>query len=314
MKKRVHALAEQIAAEISQWDGVEAILLGEAADIEIYDPYFTVDLDVYIQGQIPSASERRALLAEVEKYDASSATNVDRFVVSELPVTVHFMQTEGVDAVMRRIIDSSWVFHETGTNAFYRIEKGEVLYSRGGWLASIRAARAEIPDTFWEHECLRSYMAAERALSDLGAAAFRSDDLLFIVASARFLRGVASYLFASNRQFEPSGRLLAGHIKSLPRLPEGFPVLLDSFLRPSDGLSAAGRREVAEQLIQRLVPLGDLSLSEQRAPEPAKGKTGRAAASAATTHGGSGRGKRKGAAAGSRARGGSGRPRNTRRK
>jgi hypothetical protein len=259
VKKRVHALAEQLAAEISQWDGVEAILLGEAADIEIYDPYFTVDLDVYIQGEIPPAAERRDLLADVEGYESSSVTNTDRFVVNDLPVTAHFMQTEGVDANMRRIIDSSWVFHEAGTNAFYRIEKGEVLYSRGGWLASIRAARAEIPDTFWEHVCLLSYTAAERALSDLGAAAFRSDDLLFIVAAARFLRSVASYLFASNRQFEPSGRMLSGHIKSLPRLPDGFLGRLESFLRPADGLSALARREIAELIIGSLLPLGDFS-------------------------------------------------------
>ncbi len=259
MKKRVHSTAEQLAAQISQWDGVEAILLGEAADIEIYDPYFTVDLDVYIQGPLPRAAERRERLADMEAYEASPTSHVDRFVSNDLPVTVHFMETEGVDAIMRRIIDSSWVFHETGTNMFYRIERGEVLYSRGGWLASIRAARAEIPDTFWEHVSLKAYTAAERALSDLGAAAFRADDLFFLVSTARFLRGVASFLFAANRQFEPSGRMLSERIKALPLLPDGFMGKLDSFLRPEDGLTADARREIAELMVRSLVPLGTLS-------------------------------------------------------
>ncbi len=312
MKKRVYNLAKQLAAEISQWDGVEAILLGEAADIEIYDPYFTVDIDVYMMGEVPTAAERRVRLAEMEEYEGSSVTNVDRFVAEGLPVTVHFMQTQGVDAVMRRIIDSSWVFHETGTNPFYRIEKGEVLYSRGGWLASIRAARAEIPVTFWEHVCLRSYTAAERALSDLGAAAFRADDMFFLVAAARFLRSVASYLFASNRQFEPSGRMLSGHIKSLPKLPDGFLGRLESFLRPADGLSTDARREIAELIIRSLVPLEEFSSSAPDAAGSARAQAdGPEAARAPAAHGDGKRARRGEADGGSRPSRGSGTSRET---
>jgi hypothetical protein len=253
VKKRVKNIAGDLAAQISQWDDVEAILLGEAAEMDTYDPFFTIDIDVYIQGVIPSAEERRNRFDEVEAYETTTSPAVDRFVVQDLPVTLHFMQTEAVDAIMRRIIDSSWVFHESGTNPFYRIEWGEVLYSRGGWLASIRAARAEIPTSFWDHVCLRSYAAAERALADMGAAAFRADPLYFQIAAARMLRGVAAFLFGSNRQFEPSGRMLSERIKALPALPERFLDRLDSFLDPRNGLSAEGRREVAEVIVQSLI-------------------------------------------------------------
>jgi hypothetical protein len=253
VKKQVHKTAQDLAARISQWEGVEAILLGEAADIEIYDPYFTVDLDVYVQGDLPNAEERRERLEEVEEYESSTISTVDRFVVNELPVTVHYLQTDGVDAIMRRIIDSSWVFHETGTNMFFRIERGEVLYSRGGWLASIRAARAEIPASFWEHVCVRAYTAAERALADLGAASFRKDDLFFLIATARLLRGVASFLFAANRQFEPSGRMLTERIKALPTLPEDFLPRLDTLVGTGDCATQEARRETAEAMVRSLI-------------------------------------------------------------
>jgi hypothetical protein len=266
VKKRVRKIAQDLAARIAQWDEVEAILLGEAADIEIYDPYFIVDLDVYVRGRLPDAEERRERLADVEGYESSTITTVDRFVVGELPVSVHYMDTDGVDTVMRRIVDSSWVFHETGTNMFYRIERGEVLHSRGGWLASIRAARAEIPGSFWEHVCMRAYAAAERALADLGASVFRSDDLFFLMATARLLRGVSSFLFAANRQFEPSGRMLTERIRGLPLLPPEFLSRLDNLVGAGDCATKQARRDVAEAVVQSLIPLG--SRSDGGSPSP----------------------------------------------
>ncbi len=264
----MHRIAENIAAKISSWNGVEAVLLGEAADIEVYDPYFTVDLDVYVQGEIPQAAERKERFADMDAFESSTVAGVDRFLVEEVPISVHFMETASVDALVRRIINSSWVFHETGTNMFYRIEKGEVIYSRGGWLAAVRASRAEIPKAFWIHVCLRSYTIAERALAELGAAAFRSDDLFFLVSAARLLRGVASFLFAVNRQFEPSGRMLSERIQALPSLPDGFIGRLDNFLRPEDRLSPEARREIAAQMVKDLLLLGrDVLGVEDLSPE-----------------------------------------------
>jgi hypothetical protein len=264
VKNKVHRIAERLSSCISQWDGVEAVLLGEAADIEIYDPYFTIDLDVYMQGPIPQTAERKERFADVDGFESSPVAAADQFLMEKLPVSVHFMETSTIEALVHRIINSSWVFHETGTNMFYRIEKGEVLYSRGGWLAAVRASRAEIPGEFWAHVCLRSHSMAERALADLGAAAFRSDDLFFQISAARLLRGVASFLFALNKQFEPSGRMLSERIKALPVVPDGFIGRLDNFLRPEDGLSQDARREIAGHMVRGLVLLGREAFGRER--------------------------------------------------
>jgi len=264
VKNKVHRIAEKFASHISEWEGVEAVLLGEAADIETFDPYFTIDLDVYTHGPIPGAEERRDLFSDIDGFESSPIAPVDIFRVEDLPVSVHFMEASMVDALVHRIINSSWVFHETGTNMFYRIEKGEVLYSRGGWLAAVRASRAEIPEEFWAHVCLRSFFIAERALDDLGGAAFRSDDLVFQLSAARLLRSVMSFLFALNKQFEPSSRMLTQRFKELPVIPDGFIGRLDSFLRPGDGLSIEARREIAGQMVRDLVLLGREAFGQER--------------------------------------------------
>jgi hypothetical protein len=264
VKGKVLRIAESLAAKISSWEGVEAVQLGEAADIEVYDPFFTVDLDVYIQGSIPEAEDRRERFPEVETYESSSSPAIDRFVMEELPVSLHFMSTAGIDILVHRIIDSEWVFHEPGTNMLYRIEKGHILYSRSGWLAAVRAARAEIPEGFWTHVRARSLAMAEKALDDLGAAAFHSDDLLFLVSSAKLLKCVAGFLFALNRQFEPSPRTLYERLRTLPHLPDEFTGRIDSFLRPEDGLSPEARREIARLIVLSLVPMSKRKLTSRK--------------------------------------------------
>lgn len=255
MKNKVHRIAESFTSRISTWERVEAILLGEAADIEIYDPYFTIDLDVYTQGRIPAAAERRDRLTEIESYQSSTAV-VDRFLTEEIPVSLHFIDTTAIDELVHRIINGSWAFHEASTNMFYRIERGEVLYSHGGWLAAVRASRAEISEAFWTRERLWSLGAAEKALADLNAAAYRSDDLFFLMSAAKLLRAVAEFLLALNRQFEPSGRMMLQRLKTLAVLPDGFIGNLDNFLRPAEGMTVEVKREIAEHIVRSLIPFG----------------------------------------------------------
>jgi hypothetical protein len=263
VKTKVNRIAEDLAAKISTWEGVEAVLLGEAADIEIYDPYFTIDLDVYMHAPLPSAEDRRDRFGDVDSFETQLSGTVDRFLVEDLRVSVHLMETEWIQGLVHRLINSSWVFHETGTNMLYRIVNGKVLYSRGGWLAAVRASRAEIPDEFWTHVCLRSFGIVEHALADLGAAAFRRDNMFFLVSSARLLRGVSSFLFALNREFEPSGRTMNDRVRALSLLPDEFVARMDTFLRPEDGLDMEARREIAEHLVRSLIPLGRQELKER---------------------------------------------------
>ncbi len=255
MKRKVQRITDALEKSLAGIDGVQTAVLGEAADIDVSDPYFTIDLDVYFSGRLPEMAKRSGLVPEVTAFETSPVSAIDRFLVEELPVSVHYMRTEDVDRMLLRIAEKTWVFHEPGSHVLYRLERGEVLFSRDGWMDETRAALAHVPQEFWWQAKLRSYALAERALVDLAAAAHRNDDLFFLVSAARFMRGVASFLFAANRQFEPSDRLLTERISSLPVLPEGFQGRLENFIRAPEPITKEARREIAQHIIKSLMPL-----------------------------------------------------------
>lgn len=255
MKRKVRRIAGNLAQRLSQVEGVQAVLLGEAADIEVFDPYFTIDLDVYTAGAPPSIEARGTLLPGMDAFETSPVAAVDRFLMEELPASIHYIRSADVDRMLFRIAEQTWVFHEPGTNALYRIERGEVLFQSGTWLEESRAALAHVPRQFWWQARLRAFSLAERALSDLGAAAHRADSLFFLVSSSRLARCVASFLFALNRRFEPSDRMLAEQIATLPVLPDGFLGRLDNFIRPIGDITMEAKREIAQHIVRSLIPL-----------------------------------------------------------
>jgi hypothetical protein len=251
----VNKIAGALAERLSHLDGVQAVLLGEAAEIEVFDPYFTIDLDVYADGAPPGLEARKNLLPGMRTFETSPVAVVDRFMVEDLPASIHYIRSADVDRMLLRISEQTWVHHEPGTNALYRIERGEILFARNGWLEETRSVLAHVPAQFWLQSRLRSFSLAERALSDLGAAATRDDDLYFLVSGARLVRCAASFLFAANRQFEPSDRMLAERISALPLLPDGLMGQLDNFMRPIGEVSKDARREIASHIVRSLLPL-----------------------------------------------------------
>jgi hypothetical protein len=256
MKRKVQKIAKSLAERLAEVEGVQAVLLGDAADIEVFDPYFTIDLDVYTEENPPHFEERRALLPGIEDFETSPIAAVDRFLVEDLPASIHYIRSADVDRMLLRISEMSWVFHEPGTNTLYRIGHGQVLYARDGWLEEARSALAHVPDQFWRQARLRAFSLAERALSDVGAAAHRSDSMYFLVSASRLVRCVASFLFAVNKQYEPSDRMLSERIAKLPIMPEGLAGKMDTFMRPISEVSMEARREIAEYIVQSLLPLG----------------------------------------------------------
>jgi hypothetical protein len=255
MKRKVRRIAGALAERLSHVDGVQAVLLGEAADIELFDPYFTIDLDVYMAGPPPSPETRGSLLPGMDAFESSPVAAMDRFLFEELPASIHYIRSADVDRMLLRISEQTWVFHEPGTNALYRIEKGEVIFLRGTWLEEARAALAHVPAQFWWQARLRAFSLAERALADLGAAAHRGDTLYFLLSASRLARCVASFLFAVNRRFEPSDRMLAERIETLPVVPDGFKGQLDTLIRPARDITLEARREIAQNLVKSLLPL-----------------------------------------------------------
>lgn len=255
MKRKVRRIAASLAEQLSHIEGVWAVLLGDAAEVEVFDPYFTIDLDVYCGGALPTIEKRSALLPGMDAFETSPVTASDHFLYEELPVTIRFVRSPDVDRMLLRISEQNWVFHEPGTHVLYRIEKGEILFAQGTWLEEARAALAHVPDQFWWQGRLRAFSLAERALSDLGAAAHRSDPLFFLVSASRLARSVASFLFAVNRRLEPSDRMLAEQVAALPVLPDGFVGRMESFVRPIGDITLEARREIAQHLVKSLIPL-----------------------------------------------------------
>ena len=255
MKRKVQKIATSLAEKLSALPGVQAVLLGDAADIEVFDPYFTIDIDVYTEESPPALEERRELLSGIEAFETSPVAAVDRFLVDELPASVHYARTQDVDSMLLRISEMTWVFHEPGTNALYRIGHGQVLFDREGWLEESRAALAHVPDAFWWQARLRAFSLAERALSDVGAAAHRSDVMYFLISASRLVRCVASFLFAVNKQYEPSDRLLSERMANLPVMPEGLFAKLETFMKPVGEMTMERRREIADNIVRSLIPL-----------------------------------------------------------
>lgn len=255
MKRKVNRIASALAERIARWEGVEAVLLGEAAESDVDDPYFTIEVDVYLRGAPPDPATRRELFPDAQAFETSPISPVDRFLMEQLPASVHYMDAAGVDRVIWRLGDRTWVFHEPGTTLFYRIVRGEVLFRRGSWIDEARGQLAAIPDEFWIQIRLRAFAAAEHSLGELRAATARSDALFILVSSGRLVRSVASFLFAANRQFEPPGRLLSERLAGLAVMPDGLAGMLDNFLRPAPDISPAARREIADLIVRSLIPL-----------------------------------------------------------
>ena len=64
VQRKVGRVSEQLNQIICAWPGIEAIVLGEAAETGILDPYFTISLDVYHDSGVPPSAERKGLFGD----------------------------------------------------------------------------------------------------------------------------------------------------------------------------------------------------------------------------------------------------------
>lgn len=255
MKQKVERCAAGLRAILAGWEGVEAIVLGEAAEVEVLDPYFAVQLEVFHRSALPSPEERRKRLGDPAAFEAASFQPEDRFLVEELPVRIRYRELAWFDQILKRIEDRLWAPHEAGTWIFYQVTRGEVLYQRSAWLDGLRERLRHLPESFWETLVDSNRFSVERYLRDLGAAVVRGDPLFYLMAAAGFIRSLCSFLFALNRRFEPSGRMLYERTLQLPELPEGFRGRFESFLRHEQGLPPERKREIAELLTRSILVL-----------------------------------------------------------
>lgn len=255
MKRRVQTIANEMSRRMAEWDAVAAIALGEAAQIETFDPYFTIDIDVYHRDGLPSVEERRLHLGNPAAFEPLDQGTVDTFLQDDLPVRIRYTAVSRIELNLTRVQQGRWVYRDSGTNLFYRIQHAQVLHDARQWLDETRTRLQQLPDDFWQSIRTASRAAVEQALQDLNAAVYRDDDVYYVRAFSGFVRSLCSFLFAVNHHFDPNGRLLNEQLAGLQTLPSEFAGRFESLLRRRNPLEPEQQREVAELLARSILTL-----------------------------------------------------------
>jgi len=247
VQRKVEAISRQLAGVLAAWPEVEAVVLGEAAEARVLDPYFAIPLDVYHRGELPAGVERRARFGSPAAFETvpEQPSLQDRFLLAELPVRVRYQEAGRFEELLRRSEARHWVFHDSSPGLFYRAAHGQPLYARSAWLEECRKRLLGLPDHYWAVLLEGSQRAFSYALNDLKASALRGDALFFTLALGQFVRALASFLFAVNRRLEPGPRLLGGQLAGLERLPDGFAGRFESLLREGPELDQERKCEIA---------------------------------------------------------------------
>jgi hypothetical protein len=142
-----------------------------------------------------------------------------------------------------------------GTYGFYRLAKGEVLFSRSGWLRGLRKRLQSLGDEFWQFMRNAHESKMEHFLSDLGAAVIQGDDFFYLISAAGFIKNACLTLFCINRCFEPSHRAYYRQVLELPVLPESFRAMFETFLRSDPEITTERKFGLAQLLARGIVAL-----------------------------------------------------------
>jgi hypothetical protein len=259
MKYKTKMLVDRFSQILSSWPGVECITVNEAALADPLDPYFALILDVFYSSAIPDAEERFNLYGgDVAAFESSGQNEKDRFLIGDIPVRLEFKFTGKIEELVS-IADTKleyiWLIKDSGTYAFYRLENGEIIYSRDKWINKIRKRLKDLPDEFWAQ--MRSAVQSKMVhfLSDLGAASFQNDQFHYLQASAGFIKNACLVLFCINRRFEPSHRAYFKQVLQLPVLPDAFLGEFETFLRNGSGVELESRFRLAKFIATSIIAL-----------------------------------------------------------
>jgi len=256
MKYKVKGITDDLVSRLSQWPNVEVITCTDAATMDVYDPYFSITLDVYYRGEgIPLRKNREEIFSDALFFESSTVTLKDRFMIDDFPVRIDYKDIERIDKLISDLDNPDALYRERGTYIFHRVEEGILLYEKSDWLGDIRKKLEKMPDRFWEIFREVSQSRMEHYLSDIGAAVFQKDNLFYKISIAGFLNSACCTLFAINKKFEPSAKRFHDLIGKLPVLPAGFMANFDVLLRIDDNFTTERNREVAELLAKGIIGL-----------------------------------------------------------
>ena len=259
MKFKTKLLVERFASILSQWPGVECVSLNEAALPDTLDPYFALILDIYYRDSIPDPEERHRLYGDdLEAFETSGKGGKDRFLIKDVPIRLEYKPIKMIEelvAIADTRHDSLWLIKDSGTYSFYRLSRGEIIFSRNDWILNIRSRLANLGEEFWQIMRNAHESKMEHFLSDLGAALMRGDDFFYLISSAGFIKSACLTLFCINRRFEPSHRAYYKKVLELKVLPDAFPAYFETFLRSDPELTMERKYSLAQFIARGIVTL-----------------------------------------------------------
>ncbi len=236
---------EMVLPVLKEWDAVYAVVMLRFGS-DRYDPSFFISYDVYYNGPIPGREVREAAFPFAAGFETTRDEQKDRFLIDDVPVRLEYKDQHAFDSVLETVFGNCDGGFPESTYGFYRLKKGELIYSRGDWVDRTRQMLNEIPDSFWDRrvQALRARM--DHVLTDLSSAVYSGEVLFYTLSLASFLNTLSALLFAINRRFEPAGRILNEQLRQLPVLPEEFDTRLEYLLRSDSVVTDKRKREIAE--------------------------------------------------------------------
>ena len=248
MKNKVRRNVKDIVDVLSSWSAVRAVVLQHFAEKDVYDPGFSVTLDVFLDGEIPDRDQRADLFPRSEYFESSRINNKDRFIMQELPVRISYKDCKRVDMVLSAVDTDDWLSYERDTYLFHRIATGTLEWNRDDWMNTILRKLDELPESLWRQWIDSCQRRIDHYLGDLGAASMKDDPLYFQISLAGFLKSMIQLLSAINHVFEPGPRDYSASLALLEEVPEGFEANWSSLLRADGELPAYRKHEIAEIL------------------------------------------------------------------
>ena len=259
MKYKTKLLVDRFSSIASQWPGVECISLNEAALPDTLDPYFALVMDIYYRNTIPVAEERHALYgSDLEAFETSGRGNKDRFFINDIPIHLEYKAIGMIEELVS-IADTKfeflWFVKDSGTYSFYRLSKGEIIFSRNDWILNIRRRLENLGDDFWQIMRNAHESKMEHFLSDLGAALMQGDDFFYLTSSAGFIKNACLTIFCVNRLFEPSHRAYYKQVLELRDLPDSFKAYFESFLSSDPEITKNRKFSIAQLIAKGIMTL-----------------------------------------------------------
>ena len=259
MKYKTKLLVDRFASIVSKWPGVECVSLNEAALPDTLDPYFALVMDIYYQDSIPGPEERHCLYGpDLEAFETSAKGKKDRFFIKDIPIHLEYKSIGIIDELVTIAdtrLESLWFIKDSGTYSFYRLAKGEVIFSRNNWILNIRRRLENLSDEFWQIMRNAHESKMEHFLSDLGAALVQEDDFFYLISAAGFIKNACLTIFCVNRLFEPSHRAYYKQIIELKDLPDSFKVYFENFLSSDPDITANRKYSIAQLIAKGIMSL-----------------------------------------------------------